>query len=152
MSEQRSGLRIRDASPDLVIYTLESSLFSSSASASVDRCSFASEAFDHDSTASEISPNSAAHRHQVEESSSGPDRDPDPKTKPALHITSHHHGRRSRKGEKAKVPKQDSDADLVLDSARSSFSLALKCKPPNFVHYNPIQSIPSQKPNDPCVL
>ncbi|KAM5565716.1 hypothetical protein ABKV19_019633 [Rosa sericea] len=127
MSEQRSGLRIRDASPDSVIYTLESSLFSSSASASVDRCSFASEALDHDSTASEISPNSAAHefRHQLEESSSGPD--PDPKTtKPALHITSHHHGRRSRKGEKTKVQKQDNDADLVLDSARSSFSLALK--------------------------
>lgn len=46
----------RDASPDSVIFTLESnfSLFSS-ASASVDRCSFASDAHDHDSFASEIS-------------------------------------------------------------------------------------------------
>lgn len=129
MPEQRSGLRVRDASPDSVIYTLESSLFSSSASASVDRCSFASEALDHDSTASEISPNSAAHelRHQLEESSSGPDRDPDP-NKPAFHSSNiKNHGRRSRKGEKAKVQKEDNDADSVLlDSARSSFSLALK--------------------------
>ena len=52
----RSGLRARDSSPDSVIFTLESnfSLFSS-ASASVDRCSFASDAHDHDSFASEIS-------------------------------------------------------------------------------------------------
>ncbi|XP_004292813.1 PREDICTED: uncharacterized protein LOC101314344 [Fragaria vesca subsp. vesca] len=129
MSEQRSGLRIRDASPDSVIYTLESSLFSSSASASVDRCSFASEALDHDSsTASEISPNSAAHelRHQLEVSSSGADRDPDP-NKSGLHSHHHHDVRRSRKGEKAKVQNQDHDnADLAIDSARSSFSLALK--------------------------
>ncbi|KAK8512460.1 hypothetical protein V6N12_075039 [Hibiscus sabdariffa] len=52
----RSGFRARDASPDSVIFTLDSnfSLFSS-ASASVDRCSFASDVHDHDSLASEIS-------------------------------------------------------------------------------------------------
>ena len=57
VSSRSSGLRAhRDASPDSVIFTLESnfSLFSS-ASASVDRCSFASDAHDHDSFASEIS-------------------------------------------------------------------------------------------------
>ena len=52
----RFGLGIRDASPDSVIFTQESnfSLFSS-ASASVDRCSFASDVHDHESLASEIS-------------------------------------------------------------------------------------------------
>lgn len=50
------GFGAREASPDSVIFTLESnfSLFSS-ASASVDRCSFASDAHDRDSLASEIS-------------------------------------------------------------------------------------------------
>lgn len=52
----RFGLGARDASPDSVIFTQESnfSLFSS-ASASVDRCSFASDVHDHDSLASEVS-------------------------------------------------------------------------------------------------
>lgn len=56
-SSRGPGVGPRDASPDSVIFTLESnfgSLFSS-ASASVDRCSFASDAHDHDSLASEIS-------------------------------------------------------------------------------------------------
>ncbi|KAM2913815.1 hypothetical protein COP2_044422 [Malus domestica] len=120
MPEQRPGFRVRDPSPDSVIFALESnfSLFSS-ASASVDRCSFDRD----DSTASEISPqNSAAHDRRHEESSSGPDRDPDPNR-----IHAFQHTRRLfAKGEKAKVQKKDSDSDLVLDSARSSFSLALK--------------------------
>lgn len=52
----RSGLRARDFSPDSVIYTPESnfSLFSS-ASASVERCSFASDVPDQDSIASVVS-------------------------------------------------------------------------------------------------
>lgn len=52
----RPAFRARDSSPDSVIYALESSfsLFSS-ASASVERCSFASEAHDRDSLISEIS-------------------------------------------------------------------------------------------------
>ncbi|TQD86976.1 hypothetical protein C1H46_027490 [Malus baccata] len=120
MPEQRPGFRVRDPSPDSVIFALESnfSLFSS-ASASVDRCSFDRD----DSTASEISPqNSAPHDRRHEGSSSGPDRDPDPNR-----IHAFQHTRRlSAKGEKAKVQKKDSDSDLVLDSARSSFSLALK--------------------------
>ncbi|XP_050129389.1 uncharacterized protein LOC126605974 isoform X1 [Malus sylvestris] len=120
MQDQRPGFRVRDPSPDSVIFALESnfSLFSS-ASASVDLCSF-----DHDdSTASEISPqNSAPRDRRHEESSSGPDRDPDPNR-----IHAFQHTRRlSGKGEKAKVQKEDSDSDFVLDSARSSFSLALK--------------------------
>ncbi|XP_028772540.1 uncharacterized protein LOC114741894 [Neltuma alba] len=127
----RPGFRPRDTSPDSVIFTLDSnfSLFSS-ASASVDRRSFASDAHDHDSLASEISPHLAGHDYEIfHESWSGPDPDPD---KPALHKKKH--GRLSRKGEKAKVQKDDSDAGdtedgnqlLQLDSARNSFSLALK--------------------------
>lgn len=52
-----SGFRTaRDASPDSVIFILESnSNFFSSTSASVDRCSFASDAQDRDSITSEIS-------------------------------------------------------------------------------------------------
>ncbi|KAK1555816.1 hypothetical protein Q3G72_031629 [Acer saccharum] len=127
----RSGYRARDASPDSVIFTLESnfSLFSS-ASASVDRCSFASDAHDHDSLASEISLHLAGQdRNQHQESSSGgPDRDPD-----SNKLTTQHnkHSRLFRKAEKVKVQKEDNDATIEddnkpLDSARNSFSLSLK--------------------------
>lgn len=52
----RSGLRARDISPDSVIFTAESnfSLFSS-ASASVERCSFASDVPDQESVSSVVS-------------------------------------------------------------------------------------------------
>ncbi|GKV04621.1 hypothetical protein SLEP1_g16764 [Rubroshorea leprosula] len=125
-SSVRSGYRARDASPDSVIFTLESnfSLFSS-ASASVDRCSFASDAHDHDSLASEISLHLAGHDRDHNESLSGPDLDPN---KPG---TVHKHGRLSRKGEKVKVQNEATDAlieddNQLTDSARSSFSLAVK--------------------------
>lgn len=54
--DMRSGLRARDLSPDSVIFSAESnfSLFSS-ASASVERCSFASDVPDQDSIASVVS-------------------------------------------------------------------------------------------------
>ncbi|KAF1886834.1 hypothetical protein Lal_00046072 [Lupinus albus] len=97
--------RDRESSPDSVILTLESNLsLFSSASASVDRCSFASDAHDdHDSLSSEISLHLAAPNEKWSGS------DPDP------------------------VQKEDSDCDtedgnkiLDSDSARYSFSLALK--------------------------
>ncbi|XP_065634227.1 uncharacterized protein LOC112003292 isoform X2 [Quercus suber] len=130
VSSRSSGLRAhRDASPDSVIFTLESnfSLFSS-ASASVDRCSFASDAHDHDSFASEISlsvQHLADNHHH--ESLSGPDPpNPDPNNK-------QHSRFFSKRGEKAKAQKEDNNNDgdfedesPPLDSARSSFSLALK--------------------------
>ncbi|KAF4395334.1 hypothetical protein F8388_001721 [Cannabis sativa] len=137
-SSSRSGFRPRDSSPDSVIFTLESNLsLFSSASASVDRCSFASDAHDHDSIASEISliripciilddeskgigklvQHLAGNDTELQECSSGPDLDPN---KPTIQI------RKYRKGEKVKVHRDDSDADVALDSARSSFSLALK--------------------------
>nr|AGN88925.1 remorin-1 protein [Dimocarpus longan] len=127
----RSGYRARDASPDSVIFTLESnfSLFSS-ASASVDRCSFASDAHDHDSLASEISLHLAGQdreNHQQESSSGGPDRDPESNK----HSNNNNHSRLLRKAEKVKVQKEDNDATIddenrPLDSARNSFSLSLK--------------------------
>ncbi|KAK6939609.1 Remorin, C-terminal [Dillenia turbinata] len=121
---QRRNDRGRDLSPDSVIFTLESnfSLFSST-SASADRCSFASDIHDHDSLASEVSQSLAG--HDVNECLSGPDRDPN------KHTTVRKHSRLSRKADKAKV--KDSEVELIkdienltLDSARNSFSQALR--------------------------
>ncbi|CAL0332701.1 unnamed protein product [Lupinus luteus] len=123
--------RDRDSSPDSVIFTLESNLsLFSSASASVDRCSFASDAHDdHDSLSSQISLHLAAQN----ENWSGSDPDPSHEKRHAQH-NNKHKTRLCRKGEKVKVQKEDSDCDteedgnqiLDLDSARNSFSLALK--------------------------
>ncbi|KAG8632628.1 uncharacterized protein LOC110606917 isoform X2 [Manihot esculenta] len=146
-SSSRSGFRARDASPDSVIFTLESnfSLFSS-ASASVDRCSFASDAHDRDSLASEISLHLAGHEapscgggvggSDLHDTSSGPDRDADPNKLITVYSNTKHalsHSRIFRKGEKEKFQKEDNkgtieveDDSHLLDSARSSFSLALK--------------------------
>ncbi|XP_057973888.1 uncharacterized protein LOC131161890 [Malania oleifera] len=115
----RSSLRPRDASPDSVIFTLESnfSVFSS-ASASVDRCSFASDGHDQDSLVSEISQHLAG--HDVCESSSGPDLDPNKST---VHKSS----RLTRKAEKTKgYGGETEDEAYPQDSARSSFSQAIK--------------------------
>ncbi|KAK3028296.1 hypothetical protein RJ639_037473 [Escallonia herrerae] len=114
------GFRARDFSPDSVIFTVESnfSLFSS-ASCSVDRCSFASDVPDQDSLASEISQHLAGHGfHEV---SSGPVPDPNKST-----VQKHSHV--NRKVEKAKVQKEveTEDESQALDSARSSFSQALR--------------------------
>ncbi|CAK9135325.1 unnamed protein product [Ilex paraguariensis] len=120
-----SGFGARDVSPDSVIFTGESnfSLFSS-ASGSVDRYSFVSDVHDQDSVVSEINQHLAGHEYR--ENSSGPNRDPN--KAPVLkdsHII---------RKEKTKVRKQGNnykeseleDGNLTLDSARNSFSLALK--------------------------
>ncbi|XP_039023779.1 uncharacterized protein LOC120156528 isoform X2 [Hibiscus syriacus] len=120
----RSGYRAPDESPDSVTFTLESnfSLFSS-ASASADRCSFASDVHNHDSLASELSLHLAAHGGDEIESSSGPDPDPDPNKA----MTVHKHNCFSRK-----VQEEENDAarigdeNLLTDSAIYSFSLAIK--------------------------
>ncbi|XVE55887.1 hypothetical protein DITRI_Ditri03aG0193300 [Diplodiscus trichospermus] len=127
-SSVRSGFRARDASPDSVIFTLESNfILFSSASASVDRCSFASDAYDRDSVVSELSLHLAGHEGgDQNESSSGPDPDPNK----AIRVRKH--SRLSRKGEKVKVQKEENDAvhiedeNQLINSARNSFSLALK--------------------------
>ncbi|WCJ35428.1 Remorin family protein [Euphorbia peplus] len=131
-SSSRSAFRPRDSSPDSVIFTLESnfSLFSS-ASASVDRCSFASDAHDRDSLNSDISLHLA--EHEAASGSSGQDPDPDP-NKLITVYTNSKHPRIFKKGEKAKAQKGNSEANTeveddgghLTDSARSSFSLALK--------------------------
>ncbi|KAK1405751.1 Remorin, C-terminal protein [Heracleum sosnowskyi] len=120
-----SGLSgTRDVSPDSVIFTAESnfSLFSS-ASCSVERCSFASDVHDHDSLLSDTYQHLAVHECG-ESSSSGPDLDPNKSTVYKNSLV-------CRKVEKAKVLKEDSkvetdDENQALDSARSSFSRALK--------------------------
>lgn len=112
---------VRDVSPDSVIFTGDSnfSIFSS-ASGSVDRCSFASDAHDHDSS---VSQHLAG--HECREASGGTDTDP-------IKAIGHRNSHISRK-EKAKVQKAEKnseieteDENLSLDSARNSFSQALK--------------------------
>ncbi|KAK6938682.1 Remorin, C-terminal [Dillenia turbinata] len=146
---QSRNHRGRDLIPDSVIFTLESnfSLFSST-SFSADRCSFASDIHDHDSLASEVTHSLTG--HDVNESLSGPDRDPN------KHTTVRKHSRLSRKAQKAKVKvtqstylglclslivllqfeavhQDDSEVELIkdiqnptFDSARNSFSQALR--------------------------
>ncbi|XP_016467797.1 uncharacterized protein LOC107790389 [Nicotiana tabacum] len=125
--EFRSGIGIRsvrDVSPDSVIFTGDSnfSLFSS-ASGSVDRCSFASDAHDQDSSVSDVSQHLAG--HECREALGSKVTDPN---KAIVHKNSHL-GRK----EKAKVQKLETnseveteDENLSLDSARNSFSQALK--------------------------
>ncbi|XP_057470063.1 uncharacterized protein LOC130759024 isoform X2 [Actinidia eriantha] len=111
-NQQRPGFRTRDVSPDSVIFTIFSS-----ASGSVDRCSFASDVHDHDSFASEASQHLTG--RDLRETSSGPDSDP-------KNSTVHRNSRLARKVQKIKVHKEDSDENETLDFARNSFSQALK--------------------------
>ncbi|CAK9177018.1 unnamed protein product [Ilex paraguariensis] len=122
-NQLRSSFRARDGSPDSVIFTVESNFSRfSSTSGSVDRCSFASDIHDQDSPVSEISLHLAGHDYR--ETSSGPDLD---LNKATVHKNNH-----LRRKEKVKVQKQDQnesqteDGYLTTDSARNSFSLALK--------------------------
>ncbi|KAK7310849.1 hypothetical protein RJT34_08610 [Clitoria ternatea] len=131
-SSWRLGLKARDSSPDSLVFTLESNLsLFSSASASVERCSFASDSHEHDSFASEISLQHLAGRDGDfghSDSWSGPGSNPN---ESSTVRNKKKHSRFGRKREKAKVQDQDSDVDIhqqhvELDSARNSFSLALK--------------------------
>ncbi|GMP44263.1 hypothetical protein CsSME_00013276 [Camellia sinensis var. sinensis] len=121
--QRSSAFRPRDSSPDSVIFTVESnfSLFSS-ASGSVDRCSFTSDVHDHDSLVSQLTQHLAG--HDLRETSSGLDSDPN---KP----TGHRNSRLIRKVGKEKGNKEDNDSEIgdkneTLISARNSFSLAVK--------------------------
>ncbi|TKY75059.1 Remorin, C-terminal [Spatholobus suberectus] len=130
-SSWRLGLRARDSSPDSVVFTLESNLsLFSSASASVDRCSFASDSHDHDSFVSEISLQHLAGREGSDFAHSDIWSGPGPNPNESAVRNKKKHSRFGRKREKAKVQDEDSDADIQepveLDSARNSFSLALK--------------------------
>ncbi|XP_010552520.1 PREDICTED: uncharacterized protein LOC104822856 [Tarenaya hassleriana] len=115
------GVARRDASPDSLIFTPESNLsLFSSASASVDRCSFASDAQDRDSLVSDLSmerdPRGISNCANLD---------------PNKLSTGRKHSWNSRKADKVKVQKEDNkvnaeDESQHLDSARNSFSLALK--------------------------
>ncbi|XP_073314831.1 uncharacterized protein [Primulina huaijiensis] len=126
IEESGSGFRARDVSPNSFIFNAESnfSLFSS-ASGSVERCSFTSDAPDQDSPASEISQQLAG--HELAEDLSGPDIDPNKPKLAYKNIVN-----LSRKG-RTKVQILDSseaetteDENLAIVSARNSFSRALK--------------------------
>ncbi|XP_073135203.1 uncharacterized protein [Henckelia pumila] len=115
----RSGFRAREMSPNSVIFNAESnfSVFSP-ASASVERCSFASDAPDQDSLASQ---KFAGHESSEDLSSS----DPDPnKSTLVIHL--------SRK-ENSEVQKPygsetetTEDENVAADSAKNSFSRAVR--------------------------
>ncbi|KAL3634214.1 hypothetical protein CASFOL_021268 [Castilleja foliolosa] len=125
--DSRSGFNARDLSPDSEIFTAESSNFSlfSSASASVERCSFASDVPDQDSVSSLVSRHLAG--HELSEVLSGPD--PDSNKPTSVHKNSINLSRKP----KTKVQKVDSseaetteDENIAIGSARNSFSQALK--------------------------
>ncbi|KAB1208884.1 hypothetical protein CJ030_MR6G011320 [Morella rubra] len=131
LASRGGGVSALDSSLDSVIFTLESnfcSLFSST-SASVDRCSFASDAHDRDSLASEISLHDD-HRERLR----GPDLN-----KPTAHITTtttNKHSRFLRKGENVKEcqdrrsrtealsrkPDRQRPASLDLNNVAATFS------------------------------
>ncbi|GMH04031.1 hypothetical protein Nepgr_005870 [Nepenthes gracilis] len=140
MAVRARGFRGPDVSPDSVILTQESnfSVFSS-ASASADRCSFASDALDHESLVTEISQRHLAGNEEKGRGSlSGPDQNrPDLSKSAAITINNCN---LSRKVDKARdfrsisTVQREEDNKLFdvddeiqcLDSARTSFSLALK--------------------------
>lgn len=122
------GVGGRDASPDSVIFS-NFSLFSSSASASVERCSSASDVLDRDSSVSEMSLHLSGRGFRDSSSARGPD--PDPNNNSTVLRSGGQHPI-SKKVEKAKAIVEYTDAETdgeknqTLDSARSSFSQALK--------------------------
>ncbi|KAL7603746.1 hypothetical protein Lser_V15G18954 [Lactuca serriola] len=116
-------------SPDSVIFS-NFSLFSSSASASVERCSSASDVLDRDSIVSEMSLHLSG-RGFRDSSSSARGPDPDPNNNSTVVRSGGQHPV-SKKAEKAKAIIDYTDVEThgekhqILDSARSSFSQALK--------------------------
>ncbi|XP_038897821.1 uncharacterized protein LOC120085728 isoform X2 [Benincasa hispida] len=123
-----SRFRTRDSSPESVVFTLESnySVFSST-SASVERCSFASDAHDYDCRNSDISLHPEGNIEDRKEENSGSDSDP----KAINPSVEREQNRLPRKREKVKVEKENNYVDAMdgcqpLNMARNSFSLALK--------------------------
>ncbi|GER29970.1 remorin [Striga asiatica] len=117
-----SGLRARDMSPDSGIFTAESSNFSlfSSASASVDRCSFASDLPDQDSAASHLA------GHELSEVLSGPDPNPNKPTLVQMNSLSKKVKTKVQKVESSEAETTEDESTAIVSSARSSFSQALK--------------------------
>ncbi|KAL6504365.1 hypothetical protein OROGR_026288 [Orobanche gracilis] len=121
--DSRSGFRAGDLSPDSVIFTAESSSFSilSSASASVDRCSFASDVPDQDFVASVVSRNLAG--HELSEVLIGTD--PNPNKPTLVHKNSTCLSRKEKTKEISEAETTE-DESIVTGSERNSFSQALK--------------------------
>ncbi|XP_027094955.1 uncharacterized protein [Coffea arabica] len=131
--DQRSGFGARDFSPDSVIFTADSnfSIFSSN-SASVDRCSFASDVPDQDSCLSDNSQSQHLAGHELREGSGsrgGPYADPDPHkftvhNKNSVHLCARKQKAKVQELESSEVETEDDNS--IIDSARNSFSQALK--------------------------
>ncbi|KZV54576.1 hypothetical protein F511_01374 [Dorcoceras hygrometricum] len=119
--ESGSGFRARDLSPNSLIFNAESnfSLFSS-ASCSVERCSFTSDAPDQDSLASEVSQHLVGHDAV---GLSGPDLDP---IKPKLVYKNNVKLSRKGKTKDSSEAETTEDENLAIVSARNSFSRALR--------------------------
>ncbi|KAI3767423.1 hypothetical protein L2E82_17528 [Cichorium intybus] len=128
-TQSRSSYSGAGGSPDSVIFS-NFSHFSSSASASVERCSSASDVLDRDSVVSEMSLHLSGRGFRDSSSSvRGPD--PDPNNSSTVVRSGGQH-LITKKVEKAKAIIEYTDAEThgeknqTLDSARSSFSQALK--------------------------
>ncbi|VFQ62337.1 unnamed protein product [Cuscuta campestris] len=119
--DQISAFRARDVSPDSVIFTADSNLsIFSSASASVDRCSFASDSHDHEDPC--LSDTSQPHLagHELHEASRCP----------ASYRKSHNVHLSKRDIARVQIAEnsevETEDDSITFDSARNSFSQALK--------------------------
>ncbi|KAL3505164.1 hypothetical protein ACH5RR_035005 [Cinchona calisaya] len=124
-----SGFRARDISPDSVIFTADSnfSTIFSSNSASVDRCSFASDIPDQESCLSDTSQHLAGREDSA--SSGGPYAVSDPHkltvhNKNSIHLCTRNQKAKVQELESSEVETEDDNS--IVDSARNSFSQALK--------------------------
>ncbi|KAF8405013.1 hypothetical protein HHK36_009909 [Tetracentron sinense] len=125
----RSGFIARDDSPDSVIFTHESnfSLFSS-ASGSLDRCSFASQVHDHEALNSELSKHLAG--RELHECSSGSDPDPDPDPDPnRFRVQKNTHLIRKEEKERGQEEEDEIETEEdthILNPTKYLFSQALR--------------------------
>nr|GMD28675.1 uncharacterized protein LOC109153143 isoform X1 [Ipomoea batatas]GMD79043.1 uncharacterized protein LOC109153143 isoform X1 [Ipomoea batatas]GME01706.1 uncharacterized protein LOC109153143 isoform X1 [Ipomoea batatas]GME12497.1 uncharacterized protein LOC109153143 isoform X1 [Ipomoea batatas] len=124
IQDPRHGFGARDISPDSVIFAADSnfSLYSS-ASGSVDRCSFASDAHDHEASFRAASRTTLA-EHGFHGSSGGPALDP---IKHIVHRNSHlSRKEKSKVHEGTNIIAKTEDEGLAVDLGATSFSQALK--------------------------
>nr|GME00205.1 uncharacterized protein LOC109153143 isoform X2 [Ipomoea batatas] len=122
IQDPRHGFGARDISPDSVIFAADSnfSLYSS-ASGSVDRCSFASDAHDHEASFRAASRTTHLAEHGFHGSSGGPALDP---IKHIVHRNSHLSRKEKSKG--TNIIAKTEDEGLAVDLGATSFSQALK--------------------------
>ncbi|KAF6143995.1 hypothetical protein GIB67_017603 [Kingdonia uniflora] len=126
LKESSDFVKARDDSPDSVIFTQNDPNFSlfSSASASVDRCSFTSDVHDHESLVSELSKHLAGCAVH-DECSSGPHLDLTNRSTLEKNRNCTKDRNRAKEHKEKEQEETGSDDSKTLDSSRNSFSLAL---------------------------